>query len=78
MPNGSAISYGTHRLISIAQRNVTITMRHAILQDEEGNALLVEILCPLMALMVHGEMGISTSRAIDHRTTRRVLWEITG
>ena len=78
MPNGSAISYGTHRLISIAQRNVTITVRHTILQDEEGNALLVEILSPLMALMVHGEMGISTSRAIDHRTTRRVLWEITG
>ena len=53
-------------------------MRHVILQDEEGDALLVEVFSPLIALMIHRQMLIATSRAIDHRSARWMLGQIAG
>ena len=78
MPYSSTVSHGTHRLISITERNIAVALRHAILQNEVGNALLVEIFSPLMSLMFHGEMRISASRTVYHSTTARVLWQIAG
>ena len=78
MPNSGTVSHRTHSLISIAERNVMVAMRHTILQDKEGDALLIEILSPLMSLMIQGEMSVTATRTIHHSTSRRILRQITS
>ena len=56
-PYGRTITDGTHRLISITQRNITISIRHSVFQNKEGDTLFIEILGPLMPLMIHRKMG---------------------
>ena len=48
-------------------------MRHAVLHYDEGNALIVEECGPLMALVVHGQMGIAAAGQTDDSASRRLL-----
>ena len=69
MPDCSTVTNRAHSLIGVTQRNVTVALRHTILQHKESNTLPVEIFSPLMTLMIHCQMGIATTRTINHSTT---------
>ena len=69
MPDSSTVTNRAHSLISIAQGNITVALRHTILQNKESNTLPVEIFCPLMSLMIHCKMRIATSRTIYYSSS---------
>ena len=61
-------------LLSIGDGDETVAMRHAVLQYNEGDTLVVEERGPLMTLMIHRQMGIATSRTADHSATSSLLF----
>ena len=63
-------------LLGITHRDGAVTARHPVSHNEESYALTIEPFCPVMALMVNGQMGITTTRQIDDGTSRRILGQI--
>ena len=76
MPYKGRVANGTDGRTGIAQRNLTVALRHAISQHEIGNALLVEVLGPVMSLVLHGQMAIAATGAAYDGTAGRLLWQI--
>ena len=58
-----------HGLLGIVGRNLTHTVWHAVFQNNESNALLVEERCPVVTFMLHGQMTVATSRTTHDGTS---------
>ena len=65
-PHGCTVAHQTHGSLGISYRQRTVTVWHTIFQHEESNALTIEIVGPLMPLMFHGQMGITSTGTIYH------------
>ena len=73
MPSDSVAADGLHRLLGIGDGDKAVAVRHTVLQHDEGNALIIEECGPLMALVIHRQMGIAAARAAHDGTPRRLL-----
>ena len=60
-------------LFGIRYRDIEIAVGHAVFQHDQRNTLAIEESCPLMTLVVHGEMGIATTRTTNNGTSRCFL-----
>jgi len=76
MPCRSRVAHGAYGLLGIAHGDGAVAARHAVGQHEEGDALIVEPLGPVVPLMLCGQMAIATAWAVDDGPSRRVLWQI--
>ena len=47
---------------------------YAQFQNEKGNALTIEIFCPVIALMLHRQMCIAAARTTNNSTSTWMLW----
>ena len=56
VPYISTITHGLDGIIGIRHRNIPVTIRHSIFQNEISNSLLVEIRSPIRSFMFHGQM----------------------
>ena len=62
MPHGGTVTDSSNGIVCIGKRDVSVTIRHAICKHTIGDALRVEIISPVVALVVHGQMGIASTR----------------
>ena len=63
IPYRGTVADGSDRIVCVGQRDVAITIRHTVCQHKIGDTLSVEVFCPVVSLMIHGEMAVSTARA---------------
>ena len=66
MPLSGMTAHEFHGLLSIGDGDEAVAMRHAVFEDDEGDALVIEERGPLMTLVIHGEMGIAATRAAHY------------
>ena len=66
VPLGGMAAHELHGLLGIGDGDEAVTVGHAVLEDDEGDALVIEERGPLMTLVVHGEVGIAATRAAHH------------
>ena len=73
MPYISTIAHHLHGSHSIADGKLAVTMWQTILQHKAGYSLLIEILCPVGAFMLHSHNPVGSTRADYHGTTGGLL-----
>ena len=67
-----------HSLLSVADRNVRVAMGHPVFQDNGGNAVALEKLGPVVALLLHCQMFIAATGTYHHGAPCGIafLWKI--
>ena len=73
MPLGGMATHGLHSLFGIRDWDKAVAVRHAVFEHNKGDTLIIEECSPLVTLMIHGKVCISTARAADHSTPRGTL-----
>ena len=65
LPFGSMGFYDPHGLANIGHGDFVVSVRHAVFEDNEGDALMFEVVGIGISFVVVGQKGISSSRAHD-------------
>ena len=73
LPRRSVEAYEAQRLFRILHGHLGTAVGQAIFQDDGSDALVLEILCPVVALLLHGKAGIAATREDHHRAARGLL-----
>lgn len=66
-------AHQTGGFLSILGRYCIVAMRHAVFHDDEGNALTIKELGPVVSLVVHGQMLVATTRTAYHSPSGSLL-----
>ena len=72
-PRRGVEAHEAQRLLSILHGHLGTAVGQTILEDDGGNALVLEILRPVVALLLHGKAGIAAARTDHHRASRGLL-----
>ena len=73
MPDGGAVAHRAHRILDIRDREGPVAVRDAIVDQGEGDALVVEERGPGRAFVGIGQDGIAAAGAAHHPASGRVV-----